>query len=40
MPVFNTHADILKESVNSILNQTFTEFEFIIIDDFSTLSET
>ena len=26
----------LKESVESVLNQTFTDFEFIIIDDYST----
>ena len=28
--------DYLKRSVDSILNQTFTDFEFIIIDDGST----
>ena len=35
MPVYNT-APFLEEAVNSILNQTFTDFEFIIIDDGST----
>ena len=35
MPVYNAEK-YLKDSVNSILNQTFTDFEFIIIDDCST----
>lgn len=33
MGVYNTPYDYLKTSVNSILNQTFSDFEFIIIDD-------
>jgi len=35
MPVYNT-ASFLKEAIDSILNQTFSYFEFIIIDDFSS----
>ena len=35
MPVYNT-ALFLRNSIESILNQTFTDFEFIIIDDGST----
>jgi glycosyltransferase involved in cell wall biosynthesis len=35
MPVYNRE-QYLKESVESILNQTFTDFEFIIVDDQST----
>jgi glycosyltransferase involved in cell wall biosynthesis len=35
MPVYNT-AMYLNEAIDSILNQTFTDFEFIIIDDCST----
>lgn len=35
MPVFNT-AKYLNEAIDSILNQTFRNFEFIIIDDAST----
>jgi len=35
MPVYNCRKYI-EESVNSILNQTFTDFEFLIIDDCST----
>ncbi|MFN7280529.1 MAG: glycosyltransferase, partial [bacterium] len=35
MPVYNT-APFLEEAVQSILHQTFTDFEFIIIDDGST----
>jgi len=34
MPVFNT-AGYLKEAVESVLAQTFTDFEFIILDDCS-----
>jgi len=34
MPVYNTKT-FLEDSINSILNQTFWEFEFIIIDDCS-----
>ena len=36
MPVYNTCPSILKEAVDSILNQSFRDFEFIIIDDGST----
>ena len=36
MPVFNIQIDFLKEAVESILNQSFREFEFIIIDDGTT----
>lgn len=36
MPVFNTSVSFLKEAVDSILTQSFREFEFIIIDDGST----
>ena len=32
MPVYNT-ADYVWEAIESILNQTFKEFEFIIVDD-------
>lgn len=35
MSVYNG-SDYLKESIESILNQTFSDFEFIIINDFST----
>ena len=33
MPTYNTQISILREAVDSILNQTFSDFEFIIIDD-------
>ncbi len=33
MPVYRTKETYLKEAVESILNQTFTDFEFIILDD-------
>lgn len=36
MPVFNGSRFHLRESIESILNQEFSEFEFIIIDDGST----
>jgi glycosyltransferase involved in cell wall biosynthesis len=35
MPVFNA-SRFLREAIDSILNQTLTEFEFLIIDDGST----
>lgn len=35
MPVYNTEK-YLREAIESILNQTFTNFEFLIIDDCST----
>lgn len=36
MPTYNTDLPMLKEAVESILSQTFKDFEFIIIDDCST----
>lgn len=36
MPVYNTEEKFLREAIESILNQTFTDFEFIIINDGST----
>ena len=35
MPVYNTKEEYFREAVESILNQTFTDFELIIIDDCS-----
>lgn len=35
MPVYN-NIDYLKKSIDSILSQTYTDFEFIIVDDCST----
>lgn len=35
MPVYNTER-FVGEAIESILNQTFTDFEFIVIDDGST----
>jgi glycosyltransferase involved in cell wall biosynthesis len=36
MPTYNTPLEYLKESVESILKQTFADFELLIIDDGST----
>lgn len=36
MPTYNTPVSFLQEAVESILNQTFPDFEFIIVDDGST----
>lgn len=33
MPVYNTKEEFLREAVASILNQTFQDFEFLIIDN-------
>ena len=34
MPIYKTNPDYLKEAIQSILNQTFTDFEFLILDDY------
>lgn len=36
MPVYNTEEEYLREAIESILNQTYTDFEFLIVDDKST----
>jgi glycosyltransferase involved in cell wall biosynthesis len=38
MPVYNA-ALYLREAIESILSQTFTDFEFLIINDGSTRSK-
>lgn len=38
MPTYNTPESYLRSAIESILNQTFTNFEFIIIDDGSISS--
>lgn len=35
MPVYNAE-EYLVEAIESILNQTFSDFEFLIVDDAST----
>ena len=32
-PIYNTPKDHLRETIDSILNQTFTDFEYIILND-------
>ena len=32
-PIYNTNPTHLRECIESILNQTFTDFEFIILND-------
>ena len=36
MPVYNTKEEYLRETIDSVLTQTFTDFEFLIINDAST----
>lgn len=33
MPIWNTREDHLREAMESILNQTFTDFEYLILND-------
>lgn len=40
MPVHNTPATYLKESLDSIVAQTFSDWELIIVDDYSDKEET
>lgn len=32
-PLYNTHEDHLREAIESVLNQTFKDFEFLILND-------
>lgn len=38
IPTYNTKEEWLKESIQSILNQTFQDFEIIVLDDGSKIS--
>ena len=38
MSTYNTPNEWLSESIESILNQTFGDFEFLIVDDCSNTS--
>ena len=40
MPVYNTKEEYLQEAIESILNQTYTNFELLIMDDGSTNQDT
>jgi len=40
MTVYNERPDWIRRAVESVLNQTFTDFEFIVIDDGSTAEDT
>lgn len=33
MPIYKTNEKYLREAIESIINQTFTDFEFLILDD-------
>lgn len=36
MPIYRTNTDHLREAINSILSQTYRDFEFLILDDCPT----
>lgn len=36
MPIYKTSPEHLKQAIESVLNQTFTDFEFLILDDCPT----
>ena len=40
MPVYNTKGEYLREAIESILNQTYSDFEFLILNDGSTNKDT
>ncbi len=40
MPVYNERAEFFRQAIDSVLEQTFRDFEFVIIDDGSTDEET
>lgn len=33
MPIYKTNEVYLREAITSILTQTFTDFEFLVLDD-------
>ena len=33
-PIYKTNERILREAIESVLNQTFGDFEFLLLDDF------
>ena len=38
IPIYNTKTSLLKEALNSVLNQTLNDIEIIVIDDKSTIN--
>ena len=39
MPIYNTRPEHLREAIDSVLAQSFADFEFLILNDSSTVSE-
>ena len=38
VPVYNTNESYLKSAIESVINQTFKDYELIIVDDASTVN--
>ena len=40
VPVFNTEPQYLRTAIESLISQTHTDWELVLVDDFTTKEET